>query len=226
MKASGYDGLTIQHRLQNFLLTYRSIPHSTTNQAPCELFLGRKVCTRLDLLTVQCGGLCVSSSSSAEGSACYACKATRISIGVKGDGERQTPRFGKLDTWKNHPEEWTIDYVVDVQGGRVWKCHVDHLKECLKTDTEGTGLVNDDVSDSNVETYDVEPPQEDPAVTVSENVPVSENTPVELRETITKATNDTGCTTAVDSATESAPGSVSASHKYPLRDRTKHRRFN
>ena len=50
MKASHYEGLTLQHRLQNFLLTYRSTPHSTTNQAPCELFLGRKVRTRLDLL--------------------------------------------------------------------------------------------------------------------------------------------------------------------------------
>ena len=76
--------------------------------------------------------------------------------------------------------------------------------------------------------------QEDPAVTVSENVavtvsenvPVLENAPVELRETITEAMNETGCTTAVetgctttvDLATESASGSVSASHKYPLHD--------
>ena len=49
MKASHYEGLTLQHRLQNLLLTYRSTPHLTTNQAPCELFLGRKVRTRLDL---------------------------------------------------------------------------------------------------------------------------------------------------------------------------------
>ena len=79
------------------------------------------------------------------------------------------------------------------------------------------------MSDSDAETYYVEPPQEDPAVTVSENVSVSENAPVDLREMITEATNDTGCTTAVDSATELTP---STSHKYPLRDRNKHRRFN
>ena len=50
----------------------------------------------------------------------------------------------------------------------------------------------------------VKPPQEDPALTVLENVLVLENT----REMITEATNDTGCTTTVDSATESG---VSAS---------------
>ena len=130
---------------------------------------------------------------------------------------------GKI-TQKSGP----LTYVVDVQGGRAWKCHIDQLKECLETDastqvSEQMGLVNDDGSDSDAETYDVEPPQEDPAVTVSENVSVSENAPVELGETITEATNDTGRTTAVDSATEPTP---STSHKYPLRDRNKHRRFN
>ena len=70
MKASRYEGLTLQHRLQNFLLTYRSTPHSTTNQAPCELFLGRKVRSYSSRSTsAQCGGSCVSASSSAEGSA-------------------------------------------------------------------------------------------------------------------------------------------------------------
>ena len=48
MKAGQYDGLPLSHRLQSFLLT--STPHSTTNRAPCELFLGQKIRTRLDLL--------------------------------------------------------------------------------------------------------------------------------------------------------------------------------
>ncbi len=41
---------TLSHRLQNFLLAYRSTPHSTTNVAPYELFLGRMVRTRFDLI--------------------------------------------------------------------------------------------------------------------------------------------------------------------------------
>ena len=50
MKASKYENLSMTHRLQNFLLAYRTTPHSTTNVAPCELFPGGSICTRLDLL--------------------------------------------------------------------------------------------------------------------------------------------------------------------------------
>ena len=37
-------------KLMNFLLCYRTTPHSTTNELPCKLFLQRKLRTRLDLL--------------------------------------------------------------------------------------------------------------------------------------------------------------------------------
>ena len=50
MKAGDKDGLTPQHRLENFLLTYRTTPHSTTNVTPSSLFLGRNIRTRLDMV--------------------------------------------------------------------------------------------------------------------------------------------------------------------------------
>ena len=40
--------------LASFLLSYCTTPHSTTNEAPCKLFLGRKRRTRLDLLLLNC----------------------------------------------------------------------------------------------------------------------------------------------------------------------------
>ena len=43
-------GRTFQHRLAGFLLAYRTTPHATTNVAPCELLMNRKIRTRLDLL--------------------------------------------------------------------------------------------------------------------------------------------------------------------------------
>jgi len=50
MKASERSDATFNHRLNNFLLSYRSTLHATTNAAPCSLFLGREVRTSLNLL--------------------------------------------------------------------------------------------------------------------------------------------------------------------------------
>lgn len=41
---------TLQHKLDRFLIAYRSAPHATTDQSPAQLFLGRNIKTRLDLL--------------------------------------------------------------------------------------------------------------------------------------------------------------------------------
>ena len=48
--------LSFQQRLMSFLLTYRIIPHSTTNVAPCTLFLNRDVKTRFDLMRPEISG--------------------------------------------------------------------------------------------------------------------------------------------------------------------------
>ena len=50
MKASEHDGSSLQHRLSNFLLTYRSPPHAKTYESPSSLLLKREVRTQLNLL--------------------------------------------------------------------------------------------------------------------------------------------------------------------------------
>ena len=44
------SGSNINHKLSNFLLTYRNTPHSLTGQTPAELFLKRVPHTRLSML--------------------------------------------------------------------------------------------------------------------------------------------------------------------------------
>ena len=50
MKAGEKDGPSLNHHLKRFLLRYRYTPHSTTNVAPSELFLGCNLRTLFNLL--------------------------------------------------------------------------------------------------------------------------------------------------------------------------------
>ena len=50
MKASEKDSKTLTTRLSTFLGNYRATPHATTGSSPSQLFLKRKVQTKLDLL--------------------------------------------------------------------------------------------------------------------------------------------------------------------------------
>ncbi len=47
MKAGVKDGLSWNQRMTNFLLTYRTTPHATTQQSPCSLFLQLELRTHL-----------------------------------------------------------------------------------------------------------------------------------------------------------------------------------
>ena len=50
MKAMKENAKDLNQKLSNFLLMYRNTPHTTTNESPAKLFLGRELRTRLSLL--------------------------------------------------------------------------------------------------------------------------------------------------------------------------------
>ncbi len=127
MKASDRSNTSFNHRLNSFPLSYRSTPHSTTNVTPCSLFLGRQVQTRLTLL--QPG------------------VEERV-LGKQADQKSQHDSHAKLREFfpgqrvmaRNirAGQAWIpgtviertgpLSYVVQV-AGKLWKRHIDHLRE-------------------------------------------------------------------------------------------------
>jgi hypothetical protein len=50
MEASKDDVPDLNLRLQRFLFSYRNTPHKSTGRSPAEMFMGRRLRSRLDLL--------------------------------------------------------------------------------------------------------------------------------------------------------------------------------
>jgi hypothetical protein len=50
MRAMKDENKHIKQKIAKFLLTYRNTPHSTTNETPAKVFLGRNLRTRLSLI--------------------------------------------------------------------------------------------------------------------------------------------------------------------------------
>lgn len=227
IKASCRDGLTLSHRIQNFLLMYRSTPHATTNRAPCELFLGRKVRTRLDLIQPNVEEQVFDQQVRQKDHHDLQAKCRDFEVGTKVMVKDRRPGSatwipGKI-TCKNGP----LTYVVSVPGDRSWKCHVDQLKECLEESSAvQTRALEGDMSNTDSEfdysfvddVPDLELPKEDSAASVSEitSDEVSENTGSGTTEEIVESP-------LMPRASVSNPP---IQHRYPLRDRAKHRRFN
>ena len=132
MKCGRGGGLTLKHRLQNFLLTYRTTPHSTTGTAPCELLMGRSLRTRWDLLRPDTNRRVRQSQARQKETHDERARLRTFEVGDK----VVVKNFGSGPNWlcgtiamKCGP----LTYLVNVTDGRVWKRHVDHIKTCQTT---------------------------------------------------------------------------------------------
>ena len=128
MTAGQHDGKTFQHRLSNFLLTYRSAPHATTNQSPCSLFLKREVRTRFDLMKPDHERQVTAQQALQKMAHDSRAKVREFVVGQDvmarnyRDGDKWTP--GVIVERKG-----PLSYVVQVNSGLLWRRHVDQIRE-------------------------------------------------------------------------------------------------
>ena len=128
MKVGEHDGLAFQHRLQNFLMTYRSTPQATTGQSPASLFLGRPIHTRFDLMRPVLGEKVRAEQAhqkqchDAHTKFCQFTVGTRVMIRDGRDKSIWSPgiireRYGP------------VSFLVQLESGAVQRKHMDHLQE-------------------------------------------------------------------------------------------------
>ena len=121
-------GRTFQHRLAGFLLAYRTTLHATTNVAPCELLMNRKIRTRLDLLYPDVESRVAKYVSRQKAMHDVHAKAKEFLGGqrVMLRNLRDGPKWvSGVVVGRQGP----LSYVVQTTGGEVWKRHVDQIEE-------------------------------------------------------------------------------------------------
>ena len=128
MRAVTDNGLSSQHNLNNFLMTYRTTPHSTTGKTPSQLFLGRRILTRFSLLMPDVAS--GARDHQAEQKKHHDVRAR----------ERELP-LGSTVTYKDskNPSQWLpgvvvkqrgpVSYLVKLNTGQVWRKHVDQIRQ-------------------------------------------------------------------------------------------------
>ncbi|OWF38171.1 Uncharacterized protein K02A2.6 [Mizuhopecten yessoensis] len=125
MKSMAWEGGTLNQKLASFLLSYRTTPHSLTKTIPSELFLGRKLRTRLDVMRPDLSGNIQQKTTPTVSKTRYF-EVGDIVITRDYRGNPRKPTWSKgIVLRKLGPLTYTIQ--VD---NLTWKRHVDQMRAC------------------------------------------------------------------------------------------------
>ena len=126
IKAAEQLGKSVSQKICEFLLSYRNTPHVTTKETPSMLFLKRQLRTRLDLLRPDIQATVHDTQDQQKKYHDTRTKPRYLSIG--------TPVMAKNFT---SSPKWCsgmviacvapLTYLVQLQDGRIWRRHVDHI---------------------------------------------------------------------------------------------------
>ena len=141
MKASEGEGKTLSQRLSQFLFSYRASPQATTNTSPSELFLGRTLRTRLDLLRPNCRSRVVSKQADQK---IHHDRCSRPRSFVQGQAVMVRDFCPNACKWMKGvvvQQLGPVTYTVEVEG-KLLKRHVDHLRQWTELASSSDAPVN------------------------------------------------------------------------------------
>ena len=127
-RASSKDGRTLSHRLADFLLTYRSTPHATTNRTPSSLFLNRELHTRLSLVHPDVTKQVLDKQADQVATHNQHAKARQVDVGQSVMVRNLRPSGPKWIPGTVLKQTGPLSYIVQVNSGLVWKRHIDHIR--------------------------------------------------------------------------------------------------
>ena len=137
MKAGECSGLSLQHQLQSFLMSYRSTPHATTGQSPASSFLGRPIRTRFDLLRPELGRKVREQARQKQRHDAHS-RFREFAVGDKvmiRDGrDKSLWRPGTVMELRG-----PVSYQVQLESGVIQLRHVDHLREWVPARATNAG---------------------------------------------------------------------------------------
>lgn len=128
MKAGEESAPSLNARLSQFLLAYRSTPHATTNVSPSELFLKRKIRTRFDLLKPDLQSRVMSKQEDQKKYHDRHCKPRQFTIGQSVMASDFRPNAHKRwQTGTIKRQLGPLSYEIELEDGNTVKRHIDHI---------------------------------------------------------------------------------------------------
>jgi transposase InsO family protein len=127
LRSAHQNGTPLEQALASFLLRYRSTPHATTGVPPCTMFLSRSLRTQLDLLTPNVGTRVRDQQTQQKDYSDEHHRERRLSVGQS----VWARNFGEGSRWvraKVLEQSDPVSFVLQLEDGRLWQRHVDHLR--------------------------------------------------------------------------------------------------
>lgn len=131
MRAGEKDGLSLSQRLAEFLFSYRSTAHATTNASPSELFLQRKLHTWFDLLKPNLKGIVEARQAAQKKHHDHHSKLRTLSVGspvMVRDFRHSNKWIPDTVARKLGP----VTFQINIGDGKILKRHIDHLTRRLE----------------------------------------------------------------------------------------------